>query len=49
MRKSDTTIAEVASLLNLPEQVVADAVERHPWMYVFGERDGSPVIEHEGE
>lgn len=45
--RTDTTIEEAAAVFNVPIEMVRQAVEDHPWMFLEG-KDGN-VIGHEGE
>jgi hypothetical protein len=44
-----STVAEIAALTNLDEAMVIKAVNNHYFMFLGPLRDGSPVIEHDGE
>ncbi|UZW55539.1 hypothetical protein NUH86_01670 [Sphingobium sp. JS3065] len=51
LRHADYTVGEVAAVLLMPPGDVVAAVDRHPWMFLTGDRAdiAAMLIEHDGE
>ena len=49
-QQRDVTLGEAALAFRLPIAMIAEAVEAHPWMFVYGPpTNPASLIAHEGE
>jgi hypothetical protein len=51
MQQRDVTVAEAANVFNITPEIVVEAVNAHPWMFLAGAEGAGPelqFIEHDG-